>query len=182
MRESEQFLEKIHRLDGQALAALHDAYYPKVYRYARYRLDSDQAAEDAAGETFLRLLHALRKPNARIKDIRSWLFGTAFHLVQDYYREKYRNPKEALEDHHTAEGEAAPEHEVADRASREEVRRAIRTLSPDQQHVLALRFSQDLSLEETAALMGKNVNAVKVLQFRALQALRQKMTTASYDE
>jgi RNA polymerase sigma-70 factor (ECF subfamily) len=49
-------------------------------------------------------------------------------------------------------------------------------LTPEQQHVLALRFSQELSLEETAAVMGKNVNAVKVLQFRAVQALRQRMT------
>ena len=56
------------------------------------------------------------------------------------------------------------------------VREAIRQLTPEQQHVLALRFSQELSLEETAAVMGKTITAVKVLQFRAVQALRQRMT------
>jgi len=38
--------------------------------------------------------------------------------------------------------------------------------------VLALWFSQELSLEETAQIMGKNINAIKVLQFRALNSLR----------
>ena len=53
-----------------------------------------------------------------------------------------------------------------------EIHWAMSRLTPDQQHVLALRFSQDLSLEETASMVGKSVNAVKVLQFRALAAMR----------
>ncbi len=53
-----------------------------------------------------------------------------------------------------------------------EIRWAMARLTPDQQHVLALRFSQDCSLEETASMVGKSVNAVKVLQFRALAAMR----------
>jgi len=54
----------------------------------------------------------------------------------------------------------------------EEIRWAMVRLTIDQQHVLALRFSQDLSLEETATIVGKSINAVKVLQFRALAAMR----------
>jgi len=54
----------------------------------------------------------------------------------------------------------------------EEIRWAMARLTQDQQHVLALRFSQDFSLEETASAVGKSINAVKVLQFRALAAMR----------
>ena len=53
-----------------------------------------------------------------------------------------------------------------------EIRWAMSRLTPDQQHVLALRFSQDCSLEETASMVDKSVNAVKVLQFRTLAAMR----------
>ena len=42
----------------------------------------------------------------------------------------------------------------------------------EQQHVLALRFSEERSLDETARIIGKSVTAVKALQFRALASLR----------
>jgi RNA polymerase sigma-70 factor (ECF subfamily) len=48
----------------------------------------------------------------------------------------------------------------------------VQQLTSAQQHVLALRFSQGLSIEETARLMHKTIGAVKVLQFRALEAVR----------
>jgi RNA polymerase sigma factor (sigma-70 family) len=55
------------------------------------------------------------------------------------------------------------------------VRAAFVHLTPEQQDVLALRFGEECSLDETASLMGKNSNAVKALQFRALKALRRAL-------
>jgi RNA polymerase sigma-70 factor (ECF subfamily) len=54
-------------------------------------------------------------------------------------------------------------------------------LTAEQQHVLALRFGQGYSLEETAAFMDKNVNAVKALQFRALAALQRELGEVNYE-
>ncbi len=50
--------------------------------------------------------------------------------------------------------------------------RALTQLTLDQQQVIAFRFGNGYSLEETATLMDKNVNAIKALQFRAIAALR----------
>ena len=55
------------------------------------------------------------------------------------------------------------------------VRSALRELTSDQQHVLALRFGSECSLAETANIMGKKPNAIKQLQFRALAALRRHL-------
>ena len=55
------------------------------------------------------------------------------------------------------------------------VQAAYTQLTSEQQDVLALRFGQGYSLEETARYMKKKVNAVKALQFRALASL-QRMT------
>ena len=49
-------------------------------------------------------------------------------------------------------------------------------LTKEQQEVVALRFFDDCSLAETAAAMHKSVDAIKVLQHRALGALRRAMT------
>ena len=55
----------------------------------------------------------------------------------------------------------------------ESLRHLIAELSPDQQEILLLRFDQELSLQETADIVGKNINTVKALQFRAVNRLRE---------
>ena len=55
--------------------------------------------------------------------------------------------------------------------SRRKVRQALARLTPEQQQVIALRFGEGLSLEESAVVMKKSVNTLKQLQFRALASL-----------
>ena len=171
----EDLLARAQKLDQQALATLHDQLYPQVYRYLCYRLDDPQACEDIASEAFLRLLDVLNRKGNQIQNVRSWLLGTANHLVNDHYRRRYRRKVDNLDDHDRLPSDLSPEKEVDQTFLRREVREAMHQLTPDQQNVIALRFSQELSLEETAQVMGKTVNAVKVLQFRAIAALRRQM-------
>jgi DNA-directed RNA polymerase specialized sigma24 family protein len=54
-------------------------------------------------------------------------------------------------------------------------------LTAEQQDVLALRFGQGYSLEETASHLKKNVNAVKALQFRALASLQRQIGEVNHE-
>lgn len=173
--ELEDLLSRARKLDQQALGSLHDQLYPQIFRYICYRLDDPQACEDIASDAFLRLLDVLQKRGAKIQNVRSWLLGTANHLVNDHYRRKYRRKVDNLDDHDRLPSDHSLESEFDQTYLRREVREAMRQLTPDQQNVIALRFTQELSLEETAQVMGKTVNAVKVLQFRAIAALRRQM-------
>ena len=58
---------------------------------------------------------------------------------------------------------------------------AYSQLTSEQQHVLALRFGQGYSLEETATYLKKKVNAVKALQFRALASLQRLIGEAGHE-
>jgi RNA polymerase sigma-70 factor (ECF subfamily) len=55
------------------------------------------------------------------------------------------------------------------------MREVFESLTDEQQQVLSLRIIADLSLEDTAAVMGKRVGAVKALQRRALGAVRPRL-------
>lgn len=165
-------LREAQKLDSQALAEVHDMYYPQVYRYVAFRLNDPQAAEDITADVFLQLLEALRNPRSPIRDLRAWLLGTAHHLINDHLRKQYRRPLEDIEDHDALPDEASIESASEAAFHQEQINWALRQLTGDQQEVLALRFSQELSLDETARMMRKTVNAVKVLQFRALAAVR----------
>jgi RNA polymerase sigma-70 factor (ECF subfamily) len=162
-------LEGLRSLDPQALGRVHTRYFPELYRYALYRLGEEQLAEDLASETFARLISALSRGSGPERNLRGWLFSTISNLLHDHLRSKYRLPKISLE--HAAEDPAQddPVHHID--ATRE-LRQALKELTPDQQQVIGLRFGGAFSLAETAELMGKNLNAVKALQFRALGALR----------
>lgn len=174
-KELDDTLARARRLDSNALAQIHDRYYPEVYRYVRYRLDDQQACEDITSEVFLRFLDALHRQRGPTKSLRGWLMGTASNLVNDHLRHHYARPTENLEDNGETENlddGMSPESSLDDSLQRRNVRRAVRQLTMEQQHVLALRFSEERSLDETARIIGKSVTAVKALQFRALASLR----------
>lgn len=170
---SEDLLVRAQKLDSSALAEIHDRYYPDVYRYVRYRLYDEQVCEDISAEVFLRLLDALHKKRGPEHNLRGWLFGTASNLVNDHLRTRYARKVEILDvdDNDLVESEH-PEESYEEDWMQQQVRLALQELTPEQQHVLALRFSGEHSLDDTANLMGKSVTAVKGLQFRAIASLR----------
>lgn len=170
---SEDTLVRAQRLDSSTLATIHDRYYPDIYRYVRYRLDDAQLCEDITSEVFLRLLDALHRNRGPNQNLRGWLFGTASNLINDHLRRRYSRKVENIEaeDDYVID-DSHPEENYEQAWVRQEVRAAILELTPEQQHVLALRFSSERSLDETANIMGKTVTAVKALQFRAVASLR----------
>jgi RNA polymerase sigma-70 factor (ECF subfamily) len=170
---AEDTLIRVRRLDAITLTKVHDRYYADVYRYVRFRLDDDQVCEDITSEVFLRLLDALHKRRGPDINLRGWLLGAASNLVNDHLRKRYARPEESLEAGREYSDGKRPDHAYEAAWQQGEVRRAIRLLTPEQQHVLALRFADEFSLDETASLMGKTVSAIKALQFRAMAALRQ---------
>ncbi|MEJ2597693.1 MAG: sigma-70 family RNA polymerase sigma factor [Anaerolineales bacterium] len=176
--ELDDTLKRARNLDADALAQIHDQYYPVIYRYVRYRLDNEQVCEDITSEVFLRLLDALHQKRGPNQSLRGWLFGTASNLVNDHLRRYYARPVEELKEYSENMQYAdphSPEQFMDDSFQRQEVKRALQQLTNEQQHVLALRFAEQRSLDETAKIIGKSVSAIKALQFRALASLRRRL-------
>lgn len=167
-------IKKLRALDPQAITSIHRSYYSHVYRYAHYRVGDPIVAEDLASEAFTRLLEAAKNRRGPRTHIRGWLMGTISNLINDHYRAFYRQPLEQIQDNLETE-EHNPDQNFEVRELEHQIRYAIQQLSPLQQHVLALRFGNGYSLEETAEIMGKKVNAIKQLQFRAVAAMRRNM-------
>lgn len=163
-------LDGLSRLDPQAIGAVYDRYYPDVYRFVRYRLNDETTAEDIASEVFVRLLEAIKSGHAPQTSLKAWLLGTASHIVTDHFRQSYRRPTDELPET-LSDGLPDPLQDVEQRERTLHLKTALSKLTEEQQNVLTLRFGQGYSLEETAALLKKNINAVKQLQFRALAAL-----------
>jgi len=178
--DSRSDLNGLQKLDSKVIAAVYDRYYSEIYRYVFYRLGNQNLAEDIASDVFVRLLEAVKKKRGPQMNIKSWLLGTASHVIADHLRRVYRHPTEALPDSMPDFASSLTD-EVDRRQQADSVRQAYAQLTPDQQNVLALRFGDGYSLEETAAVMQKKVNAVKALQFRALAALQRNIGEVTYE-
>ncbi len=174
-------LDGLRRLDSQAIGIVYDRYSIDVYRYVRYRLDDEHHAEDIASEVFVELLEASRRGRGPDVNVKSWLLSTAAHMVTDHIRRAYRRPTSSIPEN-LADAAETPGEISEKREQRRDFRRAYARLTDEQQHVLALRFGEGFSLEETAGVLGKKINAVKALQFRALAALQRNMQEALRDQ
>ena len=166
--------EALGNLDSRAITAVYNQYFPEIFRYVRYRLDDEALAEDISSEVFCCLLKAVKNGRAPAINLRGWLIGTARHMIIDHFRHNHRHPSEVISDELEFAGEG-PCEQVEQRLATHALHKALIQLTEDQQQVLALRFGQGYSLEETACVMKKRVNAVKALQFRALNALQRKI-------
>lgn len=168
------------QLNAQTIGAVYDQYFSEVYRYVLYRIGDEVLAEDIASDVFIRLLEAVQNGRAPETNLKGWLIGTASHVVTDHMRKKYRRPEEEISDL-LPDLTPGPVSEVDQREQNCLVQNAYSQLTSEQQNVLALRFGQGYSLEETATFMNKNVNAIKALQFRALAALQREIGEVDYE-
>jgi|WetSurSiteA1Bulk_404760.scaffolds.fasta_scaffold36360_2 RNA polymerase sigma-70 factor, ECF subfamily len=172
--EEKQELDGLRRLDPQVISSIFDRFFPIVFKYVRYRVNDIAQSEDIASDVFVRLLEAVKNGKGPDSNIKAWLLGTASHAVNDHHRKNYRRPTEEISEH-IQDYQDTPSETSEQRERQKRIRLALSKLTADQQHVIDLRFGQELSLEETAMVMKKNVNAVKQLQLRALAALNRQI-------
>jgi len=172
VKDELSLLERVKQHDQQALAEVHDQYFDQLYHYISYRLGDADAAADIAAEVFLALINALKRGNPPQTSLTGWLYAVARNMVADHIKKRVTTVP-LLEDL------VADEPSLADQAYLSQIaptlKQALVQLTEEQQHVIALRFGQGLSLAETAALLDKSVGAIKALQHRALASLARFM-------
>ncbi len=161
----------------EAAALLFDTYHPRVFRYALAKLGHPSDAEDVAAETFARLLRDLNRFRWRGAGFEAWLFRIAANLVVDRIRQAGRERVEGDPSALELKDEESPEESAIAGERRETVARMLERLPPEQKEVLLLRFAGGLDTNEAGAVMGKKANAVRQLQFRGLQGLREMIRT-----
>jgi RNA polymerase sigma-70 factor (ECF subfamily) len=165
-------LDAAKRMDKEALVKIFDLYATPLYRYALRLCGDVLMADHIVGDVFAKLLDHLASGKGPRSNLRSYLYQTAYHIIVDEARSSLRQaPLEALTSLSPEVPSGLPG--VENHVMLEKVLVAIEhDLTEDQRHVVILRFLEEFSLRETAAILGKEVNHVKVIQNRAIAKLR----------
>ncbi len=164
--------------DDVAFTSLYDAFAPRVLRFLRSRLDGPELAEDLLQRVFLKMIEELPHYEDRGLPFAAWLFRVARNAVIDVHRTAHPHLQlEVLAERPADTGDPATLAEIM--ADREAVRRAIDCLPAPQRDVLQCRFFADLTPGETAAVLGRSEGSVRVIQHRAIAALRRQLLEPS---
>ncbi len=167
--------------DPAAFDRLYNFYADKVFRYLYARLGQRESAEDLTAEVFVRLVRTLsgyRINAARpVAAFSAWLYRIAGNLLTDHYRRQRFRRHADLADHADLPADEPSLHRRVETAEEGgQLWNAIGQLGSEQQAVIVYRFTEQLSLQEVADLLGKSAGAIKALQHRALANLRRILT------
>jgi RNA polymerase sigma-70 factor (ECF subfamily) len=155
--------------DPDAWEALYRGAYPGLFAYARRRLSSDDAADDAVSETMIRALDRIGSFTWQGAGFDAWLTGILRNVVLETYRRDRRPVPVAA---FVAGDPAEPLDRVVAEEEQVAVRAAFDRLAPHEQEVLELRLVQGLSAEGVGEVLGRRAGAVRMAQARAVGRLR----------
>lgn len=164
--------------DSSAFGQLYDHYHGKIYRFVAVKVATREEAEDITHQIFLNALQNLGGYKNIGLPFSSWLYRIARNQVIDYYRTRKMNiPLDTITQEEEAGtsskvGHKEIEGETQMKLDMEAVMTAVRSLKQQYQDVILLRFVEDLSIQESAAILQKTEGAVKVMQYRAMSELR----------
>jgi RNA polymerase sigma-70 factor (ECF subfamily) len=174
--DQQALLERASRGEPAALGALYDQYADKIYAYIYRRVGQAEVAEDLTGQVFMRMLEAVRTGQGWRSSFSGWLYRIAHNLVIDYYRRRGRVTLVDIDEAAPVRAtHGDPVRSTENLLNREQLRAALFELTEEQAQVISLRFLEERSIAEVAALMEKTEGAIKALQYRAVLALRRVM-------
>jgi len=165
-------LEAVRRGDRGAFAALVQAHQSAVYGFLRARLLENADAEDLCQEVFLRCFVGRERVNGEFH-IRSWLIGIARNVLYEHVRRSARRREVAwtelcLDIDRLAEiGEDRHYDEAMSHLPG-----CLDNLGDSAREALNLKYHQKLRHADIGRKMDRSEGAIKLLLFRARQALR----------
>jgi RNA polymerase sigma-70 factor, ECF subfamily len=157
--------------DKEAFGKLYQKYLDSIYRYIFFRVNQDKKiAEDLTQAVFYKALEKLDSFDEEIAGFRPWIYKIAHNLVIDHYRNFRQTTtlNETLADeNHKFEDKILQNMQV------QNIYKVMnKELTEEQKQIIILKYVNDLSNKEIALILNKNEEAIRSLQYRALQNLR----------
>jgi RNA polymerase sigma-70 factor (ECF subfamily) len=155
------------RRDEAAIRTIIRLHNQTLFRLARGIL-SDAEAEDAVQEAYLRAFRGIAEFRGE-SSLKTWLGRIVVNTAREHLRR--RRPSLALSGMETVTA-LDPERRMAQDQTRRLLEQAIEELSPAFRSVVVARLLEELSVEETAAILDLKPETVKTRLHRARRLLR----------
>jgi RNA polymerase sigma-70 factor (ECF subfamily) len=177
MKGEPALIRDARKLDPDAWMAIFDKYAPAIFRYALRFCHDPNVSDNIVGDVFAQLLEDFAAGRGPITNLRVHIYQIAYHSMTNSTSHQRFFPGGRAIDSVDNLVIRSGQPEVEELESILDSR-----LSEAQWHVVLLRFFEDFTLRETAAIISKNVNNVKVIQNRAITKLRKSLEAQSKND
>ncbi len=182
-RENAAIARGLKRQDPELLDQLIETYQHRLMRYLMFLTSKREVAEDLFQEVWIRVLKRGSQYNGKAR-FDTWIFTIARNLVIDLSRKRTMasldEMREGSEDSDTRPFEIvqdgpSPLEQFQTREDASQVAAVLLTLDRSYREVLTLRFHEEMSLEEIAAVTCAPLSTVKSRLYRGLAALKPEL-------
>ena len=156
------------REDPARFAELYEDNFERVYAYVARRVGNREEAQDVTADVFHQALAGLPRFEWRGLPFVAWLLGIAANVLSDRWQRAATHPEAVNDDL----DQIGIEDDIEQRAM---LYQLVETLPDDQRRVIIRRFVGQKSLREISTELGRSEGAIKQLQLRALQNLRERI-------
>ena len=176
MSDLAALIKAARNLDKNALTTIFDLYSPALYKFISRLIHDPVLSDQIVADVFVRLVEELGAGRGPRASIRPYLYQLAYRLVVERFRDMHPHASLEVAIRAHQRDKSGPESWTDERVMMEALLSSMNTeLSEDQRIVIILRFLEDFSLKETAEIIGKDVNNVKVIQNRGIAKLKKAM-------
>ena len=176
VRNGNDLVEGCRRGDPEAFRALFEKHKDIVYSIALRYSGDPAVAQDIAQDTFLKLFSTVGSFRG-VANFESWLYRMVVNACFDQKR-KTRRLAPLLDE--VLAMLRTPDMSVLDEVLRSEmsthVRSVVESLAPDQRMVIVLRYTQGLSYEEIAGILGCASGTIASRLNRAHKVLERRLS------
>jgi RNA polymerase sigma-70 factor (ECF subfamily) len=164
------------KTERDAFGILYERHVSAIYRYVFYRTGNTDDSEDLTAKVFARALKHIHNYNDRGLPFTAWLYRIAHNVVANFHRDNSRHPSVPLDEielvntHHDD-----ADRKIDDDRDQRRLIAAIRALPDERQHLIVLKFVQQLQNAEIGAIMNRSEGAIKSLYHRTLLQLRETL-------
>nr|BCX00461.1 MAG: DNA-directed RNA polymerase sigma-70 factor [Bacteroidota bacterium] len=159
-----------HRED--AFSELVRRYQERIYRLIRRMVRDHETTDDLVQEVFVRVWESLDRFRGQA-GLYSWIYRIAVNTTMSHFRRERLRRWIRLEE--IFPGPTDPSSNPAEAVERQErealLAQALKRLPPKQRLVFSLRYFEELSYEEIAALLDTSVGALKANYHHAVRKL-----------
>jgi RNA polymerase sigma-70 factor (ECF subfamily) len=172
MKDERGLLRAAKKLDQRALITIFDKYASMIYKYVLRFCRDPVESDQVVGAVFTELLEKFSAGQGPQRNLRLFLYQIAYQLVKSQIKSiQHCSQSEVIIGLPTSTCLRAPRE---DPIFIEALIGALHNeLSEDQRHVVILRFLEDFSLHETAAIVGQDTEDVEQIEMRGITKLRE---------
>jgi RNA polymerase sigma-70 factor, ECF subfamily len=168
---NDRLLVEAAQKDPARFMDLYERNFERVYAFVDRRVHHRADSEDLTSEVFQHALENIARFEWRGAPFVAWLYRIAANAIADRWQRASREVRDRAPLDPADETPAADPEEIERRA---EILQFVRKLPEDQRRVIELRFGGERSIREIAKELKRTAGAVKQLQFRGIQNLRER--------